>query len=83
MSKKTYPHIFLTRDNWNDYGFETKFFASLELTEDTSIILGALKIGAIDYNYEKHMRDILPSELPALDESYFSLGQNIGFTTSF
>lgn len=79
MSKKTYPHIFLTRDNWNDYGFETKFFASLELTEDTSIILGALKIGAIDYNYEKHMRDILPSELPALDESYFSLGQNIGF----
>lgn len=76
---QTYPHIFLTRDNWNDYGFETKFFASLELSADASITLGAVKVGAINYSSDQRMRDILPAEFFALDENYFSLGQSINF----
>lgn len=39
----TYPHVILTQDTWDDYGYQTSFSAAIHLQDDV-VSLGDLKI---------------------------------------
>jgi hypothetical protein len=39
-----YPHVELAQDNWNDYGYNTTFHATLHLTKSDHLVLGTVKI---------------------------------------
>lgn len=43
-SLKRYPYVILTRDNWDDFGYKTTFYAELFLTSSKSQELGVVKI---------------------------------------
>ncbi len=72
--------MFLVRDTWNDYGFETLFGAVIALADDETVDLGSVIIAFFGHVPADNMRDILPAELPdGLPEGYFSLGQKLSY----
>jgi len=78
----TYPIVRLKTNNWNDYGFETTFQATLCPTSDTDdwIDLGGVKIGRFGYTADDpSMRSILTGTMERLPDGYFSLGQTVGY----
>ncbi|MDH7971277.1 AAA family ATPase [Sphingomonas sp. AR_OL41] len=77
-----YPAVRLKINNWNDYGFETTFQATLcpTVDEQTWINLGGVKIGRFGYtDVDPPMRSILTGTMAALPEGYFSLGQEVSY----
>ena len=73
-----YPCVRLKKNDWNDYGFETTFQATLCPSDDTDswIDLGGVKIGRYGYTTDDPpMRSILNGTMEALPDDYFSLGQ--------
>lgn len=77
---QTYPCIFLVRDNWNDYGFETFFTAHLRLSEADQLELGGVKIAFFEHQPTDNMRDISPNVFPdGLPDNHFSLGQKLSY----
>lgn len=77
-----YPHVRLTRNTWNDYGFETLFLAKLCLTpdEESWVSLGGVKIGFFGQRpVDPPMRTVLVGVLPGLPENHFSLGQDANY----
>lgn len=77
--ERTYPHILLIRDNWNDYGFETLFGARLYEAEGAVKDLGAVKIAFFGNQAGHPVCDALQPEQDKLDASFFSLGQQLDF----
>lgn len=77
--ERTYPHILLIRDNWNDYGYETLFQARLSKTPDEEIKLGSVKIAHFGHRTEQNMRDVVKVEQSALGPDFFSLGQDLAY----
>lgn len=74
-----YPHILLRRDNWNDYGFETLFSASVHLSAEHDWQLGGVKLAHYGHTSDKNMRDVLLPAQDELGEEYFSLGQGLEY----
>jgi predicted ATPase len=72
------PVVFLTRDSWNDYGFNTTFHAKL-VTKSDLVDLGTVKILHVDQ--ESGPTPIYPTfmELP---NTYCSLGQTMSYYES-
>lgn len=77
--ERVYPHVFLIRDNWNDYGYETLFKASLRESEDQDALLGSVKVAYFGHSFERNMRDVLKPEQPGLGPDFFSLGQGLEY----
>lgn len=77
--ERTYPHVFLVRDTWNDYGFETLFVCTVHLSDEDSTELGGVKIAYFGHTYDTNIRDELKPEQPRLDPEYFSLGQTLDY----
>ncbi len=73
-----YPCVRLKKNDWNDYGFETTFQATLCPVEGTEtwVEMGGVKIGRYGYTTDDpSMRSILNGTMEALPNNYFSLGQ--------
>lgn len=76
---RTYPHIFLVWDNWNDYGYETLFGVKLHVSESSEINLGSVKIGFFGNEPGTPVRDALMPTQEELGPRFFSLGQQFDF----
>jgi len=64
----------LIRDNWNDFGFVTQFHLVVFDTDGNRYDVGAVKIGQFGMK-EGQFSLTIPKEFEALDERFFSLGQ--------
>ncbi|NVK13317.1 MAG: AAA family ATPase [Rhodobacteraceae bacterium] len=78
--EEEYPLVFLTKDTWDDYGFQTKFFAEIRLSADEIITVGSVKLAYWGHEAkEGSIRALLPASSPGLPENYYSLGQKLEF----
>ena len=81
--------LYLRRDRWDDYSFRTTFNASYCKTSGDAIPLGQVKIGIQGMDIHKKETsnnttiiepavtfDLIPKQFAALDDTYFSLGQD-------
>lgn len=70
---------YLWIDNWNDWwDFKTLYIFTYFDTEGTKHESGGVKIGQFDWP-KKQLRPDIPNEFAALDERFFSLGQDVSY----
>ena len=69
---------FLIRDNWNDFSYVTSFHLIIHDERGTQHNLGTVKIGQFGMA-ETELSPRIPIEFERLDESFFSLGQNVDY----
>jgi predicted ATPase len=70
---------YLWTDNWNDWWeFRTLYVLTYFDTTGARHELGGIKIGQFDWQKEQ-VRPNLPNEFNALNESFFSLGQDVSY----
>lgn len=76
LAKMAYPYISLFQDAWDDFGWKARFLATLHLTADEEIDLGAVRIAsrAEGFRVEK-----LPAVLEKLPKLSASLGESIAY----
>lgn len=73
---------YLWTDNWNDWwDFKTLYVLTYFDAESTKHELGGVKIGQFDWPKGQFRPDI-PNEFSALDENFFSLGQDVSYYTA-
>jgi predicted ATPase len=72
----SFPGVVLTRDNWDDYGYKTTFFAELHLNSGESYPLGTVKIVQLA---QTEGPTPLPEQFTQLGEGYASLGQTLSY----
>lgn len=70
-----YPYVLLYQDNWNDFGFRSRFYAELRLSADRVVELGGLRIadGIEGFRVET------PARLAALPSTAASMGESIAY----
>jgi hypothetical protein len=73
---KTYPSLYLSAGNWDDFHNRTSFFLSYYYEEGKEERLGPVKIMRID---TPRTAEVLPEIFLSLDENYCSLGQEIEY----
>lgn len=66
--------VCLKEDNWDDFGFKTIFTVTIYDEHGVAYDLGNVKIGYVGQT-EGWTSEQLPQQFDALNESYFSLGQ--------
>ncbi|MFA1753966.1 AAA family ATPase [Xanthomonas campestris] len=78
------PHVgkscvYLKIDRWNDYSFVTMF--SVYVLDERGVFhdVGAIKIGFKGQTTDRATYEELPNVFETLDESFFSLGQDVDF----
>lgn len=78
-SSKTrrYPHVELTQDNWDDYGYKTTFDATLRQAEDDEIELGTLKI--MKASQDGGYTDLPKRAFETLGSKFCSLGGDLDY----
>jgi hypothetical protein len=73
---------YLWTDNWNDWWeFQTLYALTYFDTETTKHELGGVKVGQLNWQKEQ-LRPDIPNEFEALDERFFSLGQDVSYYSS-
>lgn len=71
-----HPHVILTQDNWDDYGYKSTFNAELHLTDET-LDLGVVKILHAD---QVSGYTPMPDEpFESLGRDYYSLGGDLSY----
>lgn len=70
--------LVLTKDNWNDYGFETTFFLDF-FDRDGFHEIGLVRILHVE---AYRTRDIIPDEFSSLNKDFVSLGMNSSYYES-
>ena len=70
---------FLVVDNWDDFTFKTTFFLVVFDGSRNRKEIGAVKIGFRDQQERSKTRVVIPSRFQQLEESFFSLGQDIDY----
>jgi hypothetical protein len=73
--KSKEPLVILIQDDWDDYGFQTTFHATV-VTESGALELGTVKI--LHINQESGPTPI-ESSFTLLSEEYCSLGQTMSY----
>jgi predicted ATPase len=72
---------YLWTDNWNDYwDYQTLYVLTYFDGNGAKHELGGVKIGQFDW-IKGQLRPDMPSEFEALDEKFFSLGQDVTYYT--
>lgn len=71
-----YPYVSLYQDNWNDFGWQCRFVATLHRDEDREIELGPVRISADGGDF--HLREV-PAVLDKLPARSASLGESIAY----
>lgn len=72
-----YPYVLLYQDNWDDFGFRSRFVAELRLSAEESVDLGGMRI-AVGTN---GFRADVPETLDRLPRSAASMGESIAYYT--
>ncbi|MDM9628481.1 AAA family ATPase [Rhizobium sp. S152] len=70
-----YPFVGLYQDNWNDYGWRSRFVATLHVSDKEAIDLGPLRIA----HDNKGFRANTTAVLEALPKNVASLGESIAY----
>lgn len=78
QSLLNYPAVVLVKDNWDDYGYKTLFYATLYVSESESIELGGVKILRYQYDTEPFTTK-LRKRLVRLDAEFCSLGDSLDY----
>lgn len=71
--------LYLLYDNWDDYGFKTRFTLYYKDSNNKDIQLGSLKIG---YNIDcptGRTFDILPKQFTILSDDFYSVGLDVNY----
>lgn len=71
--------VFLEVDNWNDYSFITSFRIFYQDGKNKRHDIGVVKIGFKGQTTDTPTHSTFLAEFPALDDRYFSLGQDVKF----
>ncbi|MGY6275718.1 AAA family ATPase [Methylomonas sp. MgM2] len=71
--------VYLQVDRWNDYSFVTMFYMSIHDAEGNYHEIGNVKIGFKGQTTEISTHTTLQDSFEALEENYFSLGQDIDY----
>lgn len=74
---KTFPHVVLVRDDWDDYGYRTKFMATLVLGHGSRVSLGDLRI--LHEGQTGGSTPISIDPFKTLGPGYCSLGRDLGY----
>jgi predicted ATPase len=69
----------LMADNWDDFSFRTLFSLHFYDEKMQAHQLGSIKIGHIEQTTKGTTFDVLPTEVRALPEGWFSLGQDVDY----
>ena len=73
-----YPAVYLERDNWDDYNYQTLFTAYLQIAPHSKLIkLGGVKI--IQKGQGEGRTKLPGNTFTELNESYCSLGQEFNY----
>lgn len=77
------PYVELKRDNWNDYGFITRFEAVMKNAPHANTVrLGGVKIMQLGQTTDTRTYDLLDPAFDALGEDFCSIGQGDSFYTN-
>lgn len=72
--------VWLDEDNWDDHNFKTTFTVRLFSPDGVRHDLGSVKIGKRGFpSHEKIESHPLPDKFSSLDESFFSIGQDVEY----
>jgi hypothetical protein len=71
---------YLTSDRWNDYNFKTQFYLTYLASDGIEHEIGNVKIGGRGWTEEQKSPDV-PHSFEALDEDFFSVGQDDDYYT--
>lgn len=74
IKPKSFPTFGLTTNSWDDYGTKCLFHLNYYPKPDSVIAIGSIKILQKDKD-----TTVIPDDFEALDETFISLGQDIGF----
>lgn len=69
------PAVYLTEDRWDDYTFQTMFFATYVAKDGSRVELGNVKIAHYGMGSERATTK-LAKQFDALGDSFFSVGQD-------
>ncbi|MEX0134976.1 AAA family ATPase [Bacillus nitratireducens] len=75
LSSQNGEFFVLTKDNWNDYGFETTFF--LDFWKNKEFF--SIGIIRILHSTNEFTREIIPEQFDSLSDDFISLGYNEEF----
>ena len=76
LARIEYPFISLFQDGWDDFGWKARFLATLHVTDEEEIDLGAVRIAS---RAEGFRVENLPAVLEKLPKSSASLGESIAY----
>lgn len=69
------PGVYLVKDNWDDFGFKTSFYAHYVGSDKTVHELGQVKIASQNHFF-RHVSEVLPNTFSELGSECVSLGQS-------
>jgi predicted ATPase len=76
LASVEYPFISLYQDAWDDFGWRVRFLATIHVTEDDEIDLGAVRIATRDEGFRVQDMPVVLDKLPRLSAS---LGESIAY----
>lgn len=68
LAKIEYPFISLFQDAWDDFGWKTRFLATLHVTEDEEIDLGAVRIASKAKGFRSEAMPAILDKLPDMKD---------------
>lgn len=74
----SFPAVILVKDNWDDYGFKTSFYAELHLSSTNVVELGMVKVLRYEYAAEPY-KTLLPRQSEGLSLDFCSLGNSLEY----
>jgi len=74
---RTYPHVILDQDAWDDYGYQTTFHATLHLARGTEVDLGNVKI--LNKDQKGDYTPLPDHPFESLGADYCSLGGKLDY----
>ena len=70
--------MYLEEDHWDDFGYKTAFNLIYVDEHGSKEEIGWVKIGSKEMK-TTHTIDDIPKEFTSLDNTFFSLGQNVDY----
>ncbi|MFI6227191.1 AAA family ATPase [Micromonospora echinospora] len=77
FSINSYPHAYLIRDEWEDFGLKTSFELTVQIDANTPVNIGSVKI--LRRGQSEGFTILPDGPFLSLDENYCSLGQSYSY----
>lgn len=78
IPRQSMNRVYLSCDNWDDFGHKTIFHITIFDEQGTELSLGSTKIGYLGQN-EGWTQERIPQQFESLPQEFFSLGQDADY----